>query len=140
MLGFCSIKGKKSVCNSAILFDTMTVEPRVEDPNDQFPIGMRVLAVDDDPTCLMLLDTLLRRCQYHGLILCLSFPLLRFSCWFLDMGSWISVLLLLVFFLFLVFADGFSDLLFVLHFVVARENTNVTHKLSISQVVYDLLT
>lgn len=47
----------------------MTVEPRVEDPNDQFPIGMRVLAVDDDPTCLRLLDTLLRRCQYHGLIL-----------------------------------------------------------------------
>ncbi|WJZ85308.1 hypothetical protein VitviT2T_004853 [Vitis vinifera] len=43
----------------------MTVEPRVEDPNDQFPIGMRVLAVDDDPTCLRLLDTLLRRCQYH---------------------------------------------------------------------------
>ncbi|KAK9280222.1 hypothetical protein L1049_013909 [Liquidambar formosana] len=32
---------------------------------DQFPVGMRVLAVDDDPTCLLLLETLLRRCQYH---------------------------------------------------------------------------
>ncbi|KAB5513856.1 hypothetical protein DKX38_027762 [Salix brachista] len=26
---------------------------------------MRVLAVDDDPTCLLLLETLLRRCQYN---------------------------------------------------------------------------
>ncbi|CAN1164906.1 Two-component response regulator ARR12 [Linum perenne] len=32
---------------------------------DQFPIGMRVLAVDDDLTCLLLLETLLRKCQYH---------------------------------------------------------------------------
>ncbi|XP_024034428.1 two-component response regulator ARR12 isoform X2 [Citrus clementina] len=34
---------------------------------DQFPSGLRVLAVDDDPTCLLLLETLLRRCQYHVL-------------------------------------------------------------------------
>ncbi|XP_008794327.1 two-component response regulator ORR23-like isoform X2 [Phoenix dactylifera] len=32
---------------------------------DQFPVGMRVLAVDDDPTCLKLLEILLRRCQYQ---------------------------------------------------------------------------
>lgn len=32
---------------------------------DRFPIGMRVLAVDDDPTCLKLLDVLLRKCQYQ---------------------------------------------------------------------------
>ncbi|KAJ1278210.1 hypothetical protein BS78_04G061600 [Paspalum vaginatum] len=32
---------------------------------DQFPVGMRVLAVDDDPTCLKVLENLLRRCQYH---------------------------------------------------------------------------
>ncbi|KAJ1396284.1 Signal transduction response regulator, receiver domain [Sesbania bispinosa] len=37
----------------------------MDDPIDQFPIGMRVLAVDDDPTCLMVLETLLRRCQYN---------------------------------------------------------------------------
>lgn len=41
-------------------------EDRVKDP---FPVGMRVLAVDDDPTCLRLLDVLLRRCQYQGLVL-----------------------------------------------------------------------
>lgn len=33
---------------------------------DNFPIGMRVLAVDDDPICLKLLDGLLRKCQYQG--------------------------------------------------------------------------
>lgn len=32
---------------------------------DQFPVGMRVLAVDDDPVCLKVLENLLRRCQYH---------------------------------------------------------------------------
>ncbi|KAL5783033.1 hypothetical protein ACOSP7_008062 [Xanthoceras sorbifolium] len=40
----------------------MTVE---QANGDRFPIGMRVLAVDDDATCLMYLETLLRRCQYH---------------------------------------------------------------------------
>ena len=33
---------------------------------DQFPAGMRVLAVDDDPVCLKVLEILLRRCRYHG--------------------------------------------------------------------------
>ncbi|GMI81452.1 hypothetical protein HRI_001814500 [Hibiscus trionum] len=32
---------------------------------DRFPIGMRVLAVDDDPICLKVLENLLRKCQYH---------------------------------------------------------------------------
>ncbi|CAN8326871.1 unnamed protein product [Cochlearia groenlandica] len=32
---------------------------------DDFPVGMRVLAVDDDQTCLRILQTLLLRCQYH---------------------------------------------------------------------------
>ncbi|CAI0416521.1 unnamed protein product [Linum tenue] len=43
----------------------MTVEQGVGGNQDQFPIGMRVLAVDDDLTCLMVLETLLRKCQYH---------------------------------------------------------------------------
>ena len=47
----------------------MTVEQGAGEANDQFPVGMRVLAVDDDPTCLLLLETLLRRCQYHGIFL-----------------------------------------------------------------------
>ena len=46
----------------------MIVEKRRDEPSDQFPVGMRVLAVDDDPICLKLLETLLRKCQYHGLI------------------------------------------------------------------------
>ncbi|KAL2322116.1 hypothetical protein Fmac_026495 [Flemingia macrophylla] len=33
--------------------------------NDPFPLGMRILAVDDDPICLKVLDNLLRKCQYH---------------------------------------------------------------------------
>ncbi|KAL6965602.1 hypothetical protein U1Q18_036658 [Sarracenia purpurea var. burkii] len=33
--------------------------------SDRFPVGMRVLAVDDDPTCLTLLGGLLRKCQYQ---------------------------------------------------------------------------
>ncbi|KAJ4830370.1 hypothetical protein Tsubulata_011978 [Turnera subulata] len=32
---------------------------------DKFPVGMRVLAVDDDPICLKVLENLLRKCQYH---------------------------------------------------------------------------
>ncbi|KAL2247290.1 UNVERIFIED_CONTAM: Two-component response regulator ARR12 [Sesamum indicum] len=40
----------------------MTVHPKI---GDDFPTGMRVLAVDDNPTCLMLLESLLRKCQYH---------------------------------------------------------------------------
>eukprot|EP00262_Sarcandra_glabra_P016730 TRINITY_DN5549_c0_g1_i4.p1 TRINITY_DN5549_c0_g1~~TRINITY_DN5549_c0_g1_i4.p1 ORF type:complete len:714 (+),score=129.41 TRINITY_DN5549_c0_g1_i4:131-2272(+) len=40
----------------------MTIE---DESRDRFPVGMRVLAVDDDPICLKLLETLLRRCDYH---------------------------------------------------------------------------
>ncbi|KAJ6758645.1 TWO-COMPONENT RESPONSE REGULATOR [Salix koriyanagi] len=44
----------------------MTVEQGIGDSSiEKFPIGMRVLAVDDEPTCLLLLETLLRRCQYN---------------------------------------------------------------------------
>ncbi|KAF5444381.1 hypothetical protein F2P56_036863 [Juglans regia] len=32
---------------------------------DKFPAGTRVLVVDDNPTCLKLLNTLLRKCQYQ---------------------------------------------------------------------------
>ncbi|XP_030510199.1 two-component response regulator ORR24 [Cannabis sativa] len=46
----------------------MTVEDqRGEDGGsfDRFPVGMRVLAVDDNPTCLRILESLLRKCQYQ---------------------------------------------------------------------------
>jgi hypothetical protein len=52
----------------------------MDDSGDRFPIGMRVLAVDDDPTCLLVLETLLRRCQYHGLLLFLPDLDLVFLC------------------------------------------------------------
>lgn len=55
----------------------------MDDPRDHFPIGMRVLAIDDDPTCLMVLETLLRRCQYHGMLLRLFF----FPLFFARFGS-----------------------------------------------------
>ncbi|XP_042427699.1 two-component response regulator ORR24-like isoform X1 [Zingiber officinale] len=41
----------------------MIVEER-KGTRDQFPVGMRVLAVDDNPICLKLLEALLVRCQY----------------------------------------------------------------------------
>lgn len=33
---------------------------------DQFPAGLRVLVVDDDTTCLRILEQMLRRCMYRG--------------------------------------------------------------------------
>eukprot|EP01018_Ginkgo_biloba_P006433 Gb_15883 [translate_table: standard] len=36
-----------------------------EETNDTFPVGMRVLVVDDDPICLLLLENLLCSCQYQ---------------------------------------------------------------------------
>ncbi|KAL5983629.1 hypothetical protein ACLOJK_017719 [Asimina triloba] len=33
--------------------------------SDQFPVGLRVLVVDDDPTCLMILEKMLRNCLYE---------------------------------------------------------------------------
>ncbi|KAK4265153.1 hypothetical protein QN277_026240 [Acacia crassicarpa] len=32
---------------------------------DQFPAGLRVLVVDDDPTCLMILEKMLHTCLYE---------------------------------------------------------------------------
>ncbi|XP_074320346.1 LOW QUALITY PROTEIN: two-component response regulator ARR1-like [Silene latifolia] len=33
-------------------------------PVDEFPAGLRVLVVDDDPTCLIILEKMLRTCRY----------------------------------------------------------------------------
>jgi hypothetical protein len=35
--------------------------------SDQFPAGLRVLVVDDDPTCLVILEKMLRTCRYEGI-------------------------------------------------------------------------
>lgn len=34
--------------------------------SDQFPAGLRVLVVDDDPTCLRIMEKMLKTCQYQG--------------------------------------------------------------------------
>ncbi|XP_030544451.2 two-component response regulator ARR12-like [Rhodamnia argentea] len=36
-----------------------------EDGKDRFPVGMRVLAVDDDASCLKVLEGMLRKCRYQ---------------------------------------------------------------------------
>ncbi|KAF1864549.1 hypothetical protein Lal_00043190 [Lupinus albus] len=36
-----------------------------EEVSDSFPVGMRVLAVDNDPICLRVLETLLHKCHYQ---------------------------------------------------------------------------
>ncbi|KAF8036762.1 hypothetical protein BT93_C2467 [Corymbia citriodora subsp. variegata] len=48
----------------------MTVEDKKgglvnEDGKDPFPVGMRVLAVDDDASCLKVLEGMLRKCRYQ---------------------------------------------------------------------------
>ncbi|THF95172.1 hypothetical protein TEA_007082 [Camellia sinensis var. sinensis] len=43
----------------------MIVDQSFDEPNDRFPMGMRVLVVDANPICLRLLETLLRKCPYH---------------------------------------------------------------------------
>lgn len=35
--------------------------------SDQFPAGLRVLVVDDDPTCLRILEKMLKNCLYEGI-------------------------------------------------------------------------
>lgn len=49
----------------------MSQEQEQEIDEDQFPIGMRVLVVDDDRTGLLDLEAVLLNCHYHGLLLCL---------------------------------------------------------------------
>jgi hypothetical protein len=46
---------------------------------DEFPAGLRVLVVDDDPICLMILERMLRQCSYQGLFFHAS--TLLFMCW-----------------------------------------------------------
>lgn len=55
--------------------------------SDQFPAGLRVLVVDDDPTCLRILEKMLRTCLYEGNIQVLF---LEFSVLFL---SWVIFIL-----------------------------------------------
>ncbi|KAL3505670.1 hypothetical protein ACH5RR_031052 [Cinchona calisaya] len=46
-----------SSCTSSLKSDDVV--------SDQFPAGLRVLVVDDDPTCLRILEKMLRNCHYE---------------------------------------------------------------------------
>ncbi|XVF38807.1 hypothetical protein REPUB_Repub20aG0133800 [Reevesia pubescens] len=52
-------KGSMSTASSSVAWKSGDVVP------DQFPAGLRVLVVDDDPTCLMILEKMLRTCLYE---------------------------------------------------------------------------
>ncbi|XP_015574763.1 two-component response regulator ARR1 isoform X2 [Ricinus communis] len=52
-------KGSMSTASSSVAWKAGEVVP------DQFPAGLRVLVVDDDPTCLMILEKMLRTCLYE---------------------------------------------------------------------------
>jgi two-component response regulator (ARR-B family) len=55
-------KGSMSTASSSVAWKAADVVP------DQFPAGLRVLVVDDDPTCLVILEKMLRTCRYEGIL------------------------------------------------------------------------
>ncbi|KAL8128644.1 hypothetical protein V2J09_017799 [Rumex salicifolius] len=60
-----------NLCGSGRVVGSMTLSSPnpTRKPGDaaaiQFPAGLRVLVVDDDPTCLKILERMLRTCQYE---------------------------------------------------------------------------
>ncbi|XP_057416078.1 two-component response regulator ARR2-like isoform X2 [Lotus japonicus] len=53
-------------CNGkGSMMSTVVMKSSGEAVSDQFPAGLRVLVVDDDPTCLMILEKMLRTCLYE---------------------------------------------------------------------------
>ena len=52
--------------------------------SDQFPAGLRVLVVDDDPTCLRILEKMLGTCLYEGTIQASFVMSCNFICVFLE--------------------------------------------------------
>jgi hypothetical protein len=55
-------KGSMSTASSSVAWKAADVVP------EQFPAGLRVLVVDDDPTCLVILEKMLRTCLYEGIL------------------------------------------------------------------------
>lgn len=53
---------------------------------DKFPVGLRVLVVDDDPACLKILEQMLRKCLYQGVFMFDLVLILRFEAVFACSG------------------------------------------------------
>ena len=47
-------------------FDKQPHKMSTELENPRFPVGLRVIVVDDDPLCLRIVEKMLKRCQYEG--------------------------------------------------------------------------
>ncbi|KAK8998822.1 hypothetical protein V6N11_070007 [Hibiscus sabdariffa] len=58
-MNFSSGRGSMPITNSSDAWKP------ADAATDQFPAGLRVLVVDDDPTCLMILEKMLRTCLYE---------------------------------------------------------------------------
>ena len=69
-------KGSMSTASSSTTWKANDVVP------DQFPAGLRVLVVDDDPTCLVILEKMLRTCLYEGI-----FSLVSLFCFYSNYSS-----------------------------------------------------
>eukprot|EP00250_Pteridium_aquilinum_P019551 c24473_g2_i1 orf=512-2824(-) len=54
-----------SASNSSINSNSRACAKADTGSSDSFPVGLRVLVVDDDPICLLILDRMLRHCQYQ---------------------------------------------------------------------------
>jgi hypothetical protein len=61
MMNLANCKGSMSTATSGGVWKAS------DGASDQFPAGLRVLVVDDDPTCLVILEKMLRTCRYEGI-------------------------------------------------------------------------
>ncbi|KAJ6989376.1 hypothetical protein D5086_017321 [Populus alba] len=59
MMNLANCKGSMSTSTSGGVWKAS------DGVSDQFPAGLRVLVVDDDPTCLVILEKMLRTCLYE---------------------------------------------------------------------------
>ncbi|KAL5553256.1 hypothetical protein UlMin_040657 [Ulmus minor] len=63
--GYVSCKGGVAAASSSGNGTAVVADKMV---SDQFPAGLKVLVVDDDTTCLRILEKMLRRCSYNATV------------------------------------------------------------------------